>query len=154
MSLNISVPAPTTAPTVAHAGGDDAAVWREQLGLLQAQQLGVRAGPGPTPRAPWRWLLREVLVDLLGADGAGALHRTGTVAIGQRFGCVGLGFVQAGACQRYIGLHAFRGKGSQHLAALHAVAHTRMQLGHAQAAGLDAHTGLSARRRHRRWRTA
>ena len=87
-------------------------------------------------------LLCEVLVDLLGANGATTLHGAGAVGVGCRLGCVGLGLCYRSAGQSYIGLHALSGKAGQDLAALDLVAHIGVQLGHAQAVGFCAQAGF------------
>jgi hypothetical protein len=86
--------------------------------------------------------LRQVLVDLLGADGAAALHGACAVGIGCGFCGNGLRLGYGGARKRHIRLDTFGGKACQQLAARDAVAHLGVQFCHAQAIGFSADAGF------------
>ena len=129
-------------PHAGGAAGDDAGVRRQCLGLFEAQQLRIELRLGRCHTRLSGLFLGQVLVDLLGTEGAAALHGTGTLGIGCCLCRIGLRFGQGGTRQGHVGLHALGGKAGQHLTLLHAVTYVGMQLGHAQAAGFGAHTGF------------
>ena len=124
------------------AGRDDAAVWGQQPGVVQAQQLRVQLRLGRRHARLGRGFLGDVLVDLLGTQRPAALHGAGSVGIGRSFSGRGLGLGHGGPHYGHIGLHALGGKAGQQLPALDLIAHAGVQLGHAQATGFGANAGL------------
>ena len=104
--------------------------------------MGIELGLSRLNAGPGGLFLCQVLVDLLSADGAAALHGTCAVGVCGGFRRIGLRFGQGSTRQRHIGLHALRRKGGQQLATFDAVAHIGMQLGDAQPVGLGAYACL------------
>jgi hypothetical protein len=121
---------------------NDAAVGRVHMRLRQAHLLCLQQCPrglGPGLR---RFLGGEVLVDLRGAERAGALQRARPLGVVRGVGGRRLGLGQAGARLGHLRSQRVGRQRRQQLALAHSVADVHVHLRQAQAGGLDAHDGL------------
>ena len=114
--------------------------------MLQALLLHGKRSLGSVNFCPGRLLGSQVLVDLLGAQGAGGLQRARALGIAAGIKRIGLGFRQASAGLGYIGLHALRCKSCQHLAGPHHIPDVGPHRQQAKAIGFAAHDGFLPRR--------